>query len=251
MSDKIRKSEWEGFERLDFRFGDRDAILILPRARACGKDCKGKLAIYTEYFAAFPNTAIELINRGYHLAFLRNANRWGTDIDMNSRRDYIDFIADEFDLTKRTVPIGMSCGGLQAVNFAYLYPEYVSVLYLDAPVLNLISCPMGYGLTHRNEDIVNECLRAMGMTESEMLSYRNHPMDKLDVLVKNEIPVVMVYGEDDTDVAYAENGKLLVDYYENAGKGGIVKVFGKKNCGHHPHGLPDPNPIVDFVEMCQ
>ena len=40
----------------------------------------------------------------------------------------------------------MSCGGLCAINFAAKYPDLVSVLYLDAPVVNLLSCPMGFGV---------------------------------------------------------------------------------------------------------
>ena len=40
----------------------------------------------------------------------------------------------------------MSCGGMHAVYIAAKYPEYVSLLYLDAPVLNLLSCPCGIGV---------------------------------------------------------------------------------------------------------
>jgi pimeloyl-ACP methyl ester carboxylesterase len=92
-----------------------------------------------------------------------------------------------------------------------------------------------------------EILKDLKMTESQMLAYRQHPMDKLDVLAAHNIPVVMCYGDQDTSVDYAENGKLLADYYESQGKGHLVKVFGKEGGGHHPHGLPDPAPIADFI----
>jgi len=29
--------------------------------------------------------------------------------------------------------------------------------------------------------------------------------------------------------------------------GGKITLIGKENCGHHPHSLKDPKPIVDFV----
>jgi len=173
------KSTWENFERLDFTFKDREAILILPKTQNNKADGTGKLALYTEYFGAFPNTAIELIHQGYHLAYLSNMNRWGVDEDQHIKREFIDYIAEKYNLSRRFVPIGMSCGGLHAVNFAYLYPEYISVLYIDAPVLNLLSCPMGYGVAIRDENVVRECCEAIGMTESELLGYRKQPIDKL------------------------------------------------------------------------
>lgn len=45
----------------------------------------------------------------------------------------------------RGVLIGMSCGGLQAVKQAARHPGMVSLLYPDAPVINLLSCPFGLG----------------------------------------------------------------------------------------------------------
>ena len=30
--------------------------------------------------------------------------------------------------------------------------------------------------------------------------------------------------------------------------GGTIVAIGKKNCGHHPHGLEDNTPIIEFVE---
>jgi hypothetical protein len=56
-----------------------------------------------------------------------------------------------------------------------------------------------------------------------------------------------VYGENDAVVPYSENGKILKDYYIAHGKSSILKVIGKPDCGHHPHGLSDPQPIVDFI----
>ena len=37
----------------------------------------------------------------------------------------------------------------------------------------------------------------------------------------------------------------LTYYCEN---GGTIVAIGKKNCGHHPHGLEDNTPIIEFVE---
>ena len=52
-------SEWFGYERRDFRFGDRDALIVLPKGKP-----NGKWAVKMEYFGAFPNLATELLSRG-------------------------------------------------------------------------------------------------------------------------------------------------------------------------------------------
>lgn len=42
-----------------------------------------------------------------------------------------------------------------------------------------------------------------------------------------------------------ENGAILEKYYQQ--KHGEILVIGKENCGHHPHGLEDPEPIIRFL----
>ena len=51
-------SEWNGFKRLDFKFNNRDCILICPET-----PCEGKKWLYrTEYFGAFAD--MELVIGG-------------------------------------------------------------------------------------------------------------------------------------------------------------------------------------------
>ena len=71
-------------------------------------------------------------------------------------------------------------------------------------------------------------------------------VDHLDELINLDIPVVMVYGDSDNVVPYHENGAVLEKYYRE--NGGIIEAIGKENCGHHPHGLDDNTPIIEFVE---
>ena len=68
----------------------------------------------------------------------------------------------------------------------------------------------------------------------------------MEPLIANNIPIIMLYGDADEVVLYAENGKVLEDYYRE--NGGDMKVICKPGCGHHPHSLEDPTPIMEFVE---
>ena len=94
-------------------------------------------------------------------------------------------------------------------------------------------------------ELFDEFKSATGMTLSELISYREHPLDKIPTIFNNNIPIVLVYGDTDDVVPYNENGMLLENYYKS--KGGNILAIGKAKCGHHPHGLEDNSPIIDFI----
>ncbi len=232
------KSEWNGFSRLDFKFMGRNAVVVVPEK----KDIKGRWLLKTEYFGAFPDFEIEMLKRGWHLAYVANSTRWHKAEDDDVKAAFCDFVSENFGLNKKCLPVGMSCGGMHAVYFAAKYPSYVSALYLDAPVLNLLSCPLGMG--DGGDDMAEEFFRDTGLTASYMLNYRNHPIDNVQRLIENRIPILLICGGADTTVPYCENGAVLAEKYR-AANGDITEII-KPECGHHPHGLDDPAPIIEF-----
>lgn len=236
---KFEATNWNGFEGVSFTFEGNCAQVIKPRCKP-----NGKWALKTEYVHAFPSSEIELLNRGWHIAYNQNDNRWAENIDLERKGKFIKFVSEEFSLDKRCAMIGMSCGGLYAVKTTALYPELVSMLYLDAPVLNLLSCPCCMGVA--TDDLYPEYYQITGRTKSQMLSYRDNPIDKMDILLKHDIPILLVCGDSDTTVPYEENGMILKDYYEK--NDGVIVTFLKKDCGHHPHGLENPKVACDIIE---
>ena len=237
----MAEREWNEYSYDEWQFERRRAVLIKP-------DCEpnGNWAIYAEYLWAFPNTAIELLKRGWHIAYLENTNRWGLDSDQDIRHRFCVYLHEKYGLADRCVPIGMSAGGIHSIKYAGMYPEDVAVLYLDAPCVNFMSCPMKYAKGEAEPDLVKECLDALQMTESELLSYRRQPLDFIPVLAEHKIPVILLYGDQDFVVLYEENGALLEEAYREVGA--PIQVICKPGCGHHPHGLEDPTIIADFIE---
>ena len=185
-----------------------------------------------------------MLNRGYYLAHIQSTSRWCPEEDIHARAKFCRHIVESFGLFERCMPIGMSCGGMQAVYLTAMYPHLVSALYLDAPVMNLLSCPCGLG--EATDKLYEEFFEDMGMTVSQLLNYRRHPVDYLDKLLEARKPVALVCGDVDSVVPYSENGRMLSEAYRKTD----IPFFEvlKQGCDHHPHGLEDTSPLVEFAE---
>lgn len=235
--------EWHGFQQEIFEFEGHEAIIVFPDRG------NGRLAVKTEYWDAFPEAAeIDLVKAGFHLCYIRNDNRWGTDADLDRKARFVSHVTETCSLEKKAVPVGMSCGGLFAIKFAAKYPELVSCLYLDAPVLNYMSCPCGFGVGEVLDGGtgIPEILDALSMQSiSELLGYREMPLDMVPQLIRARIPVVMVAGGKDRTVPYCENGANLQKAYEKTDID--FRLFIKPDCDHHPHGLEDNQEVVKFI----
>lgn len=236
---------WNGFQIERFCFEDRQALVVFPNK---GTE-NGRLAVKTVYWDAFPEAAeIDLLKLGFHLCFLESDNRWGTDDDVDRTARFLRFVTQKYSLQQRVVPIGMSCGGLMAVKLAAKYSEMISCLYLDAPVINYLSCPACLG-DAKWEDVgipMEEIFTALGMKSmSQLIAYREMPLDKLPALLANKIPVVLVAGLADRVVPYHENGQLLQRRYEESDVD--FACYLKPDCDHHPHGLENNKSVIQFI----
>lgn len=237
------KTQWNGFDCLEFDFEGYSAKVISPKKATEFN----YLVLKTEYFNAFPQTEIALLNEGFTLGYIENLNRWGTRDDLDRKARFVKFVTSEFSLNKKCIPVGMSCGGIFAVKMASLYPELIACIYIDAPVVNYMSCPCGFGkgnsLGSNNDEIMNALdLKSIG----ELLAYRDMPLDHLETMAENKIPVILVAGDSDMTVPFNENGIFIKKLYEE--KGLPLEVHIKPGCDHHPHGLDDPKPVVDFIK---
>lgn len=235
----VQESLFFGFKQLTFTFGGRQAILVFPKE----PDAHKNWLLKTEYFGAFPNLEIAMLEKGFHLAHIQNETRWCKPSDTESQAAFIHWLHEEYGLAPRCTPVGMSCGGMQAIYLSGKHPELVNACYIDAPVVNLLSCPAGLG--QAGSGMWPEFEQAMGISLAELIGSREHPLDYVPAMVANKVPVILVAGDSDGVVPYSENGALVDRIYRKMG-GEIVTIV-KPGCDHHPHGLEDPTPIVDFI----
>lgn len=237
------ENSWHGFRCKSFVFEGHEAIIVYPEE---GTE-NGRLAVKTEYWPAFQEAVeLPLVKEGFHLCYIKNDNRFGMPEDLDRKARFIRFVQTECGLLPTCVPIGMSCGGLIAIKLAARYPDLIECLYLDAPVLNYMSWPCGFGIATNGVGGFDEILGALKLDSvSELLSYRDMPLDNISSLILNEIPVVMVSGDSDRTVPYSENGFFIERAYKDAGV--EIEVYIKPGGDHHPHGLPNSAPVIDFI----
>ena len=235
------ENTWHGYRQTEFIFEEYPARVVFPETS------NGCLAIKTEYWDAFPEAVeLPLVKAGFHLCYIQNDNRWGTDADLARKARFVEHVQTRFGLRPGCVPVGMSCGGLIAIKFAANYPQLVSCLYLDAPVVNYMSCPCGFGVGNPLGEDNSEILNALALPSmAELLAYRDMPLDNLPRLIGAGIPAVMVAGDSDVVVPYCENGIFVERAYRDAQL--PFAVYIKPGCDHHPHGLEDPTPVLAFI----
>ena len=238
----IRESNWNGYRRLDFAVGGRESLLICPKT----PDTAGRWVWRAEFFGAFGTADQALLARGWAIAYHRVSNMYGCSQSVVYMREFREVLRDVFGMTGRAALFGFSRGGLYAFRYAVTWPEDVLALYLDAPVLDIRSWPGGKGAGIGDPACWEECKRWYCLDEHSAWFFRDNPLDRIDELVRTGIPVLLVAGEADDVVPYAENGALMAA--KMAAAGGRIHVILKPGVGHHPHSLEDPAPITAFME---
>ncbi|MBO5440352.1 MAG: prolyl oligopeptidase family serine peptidase [Clostridia bacterium] len=237
---------YDGIKHIEFSFKNKRCIALMNEDES---KRNGKTVFKTEYFGAFPDLQNEFVKRGYTLIFIKNHNRWGTPDQLNDQYEFINYASKELGISNKVITIGMSCGGMMSVLLAANHPECIEALYIDAPVMNFLSCPARLGNSPDVTDSMwQEFENAWHMTKSELLTFRGHPIDMLDKLVDNRIKIYMAYGDSDKTVPYEENGIALERKYKECGLENLLYIDKKIGVDHHPHGPTDIDFAIKYFE---
>ena len=240
--DAVKKSDWNGYEMLQFNVDGRSALLVTPKTPAAGKPWIWR----TEFFGHEPQADIALLGKGFHVAYVGVSNLFGAPVALDAMDKYYAHVCKTYGLSLKPVLEGFSRGGLYAFNWAARHPDQVSCLYVDAPVCDFKSWPGGKGRSRFSGRDWRDVLSAYKMTTEQALAYKLNPVDNLEPLAKAKIPILSVIGDvNDWVVPIEENTLLVETRYKKLG--GEIQVIKKPKCGHHPHSLKDPTPIVEFV----
>jgi pimeloyl-ACP methyl ester carboxylesterase len=140
-------TSWHGFDRYDFLLdeatlaikpadpavkgdvpGQRRCIVVAPRTPAPGRPWSWRGC----YWDHQPQTEIELLRRGFHIAYI-NAN---ATLAPDKKWDaWYEFLTTRHGLSPKPTFIGMSRGGMFAFRWATGHPQQVSAIYADNPAV--------------------------------------------------------------------------------------------------------------------
>ena len=143
------KTQWHGFDRYDFVMdektfdiqpydalasegdgiqgntpGKRRCIVVVPRQAAPGKPWSWRGC----YWDHQPQTEIELLKRGFHVAYVA--------LDPSPAWDaWYAFLTQKHGFSTKPAFVGMSKGGVNAFQWTVANPDKVGCIYADNPAL--------------------------------------------------------------------------------------------------------------------
>jgi pimeloyl-ACP methyl ester carboxylesterase len=235
--------EWHGFKRHKFQADGCAAWIVEPKTALPGQPwswCMEFPDAFTERCAA-----PQLLAAGFHHVHIVVGNTFGSPDAVKHFIAFYDLLIAH-GLAKKTALIGLSRGGLYAYRFAAEHPECVAVIYGDAPLCDIKTVRGGKGYGKGNAGEWATLMKAYGFKdEGEALAYRGNPVDTLAPLAQAKVALIHVIGDADDVVPPAKNSAIIEQRYQQLG--GEIQIIHKPGVSHHPHGLDDPKPVVNFI----
>lgn len=233
---------YHGYAQYDFQIDGCDVHVVQPNRALPGLPWVWR----TMFWDAFPAADIALLATGFHLAFINVGNTFGCPDAMKHFDAFYAVMTRKYGLSAKPVLEGLSRGGLYAYRWAYVNTENVGCIYGDAPVCDMKSWPGGKGKGKGSPRDWQEAIKDYHFAnEEEMMEFKGNPIDTLTPIAAAHIPIIHVCGDADRTVPEAENTDIVRTRYKALG-GDFVLIV-KHGCDHHPHGLSDPTPVVNFI----
>ncbi len=222
-----------------------DVTLKVPE-----KTAPGRPWLWVGEFAGHLRTLEDgLVEKGWHVAYVRQVNRFGSAGSMKVWEALYDELHGARDLSPRPALLGISRGGLYVNAWARLHPDRVSALYLDNGVCDIRSWPGGFQLERKGKGSANDWKlykAEFGFADDAAAQEKSvRPDAGFAAAVKAGVTLISCHGTADQVVPYEDNAAKVVAFWKQAG--GKVLLFPKQGGDHHPHGLPDPAPLIEAL----
>lgn len=137
----VTRGEWQGHEQESFLLEGRDCRVVKPTKAALGMPWIWR----PEFFDAFNQADLALVNEGFHLCYIDLRNSFGCPASLDLMDRFYDHVTATYQVSKKTSLFGFSRGGLYSMNWASRHSERVAMIYLDAAVCDFKSWPAGKG----------------------------------------------------------------------------------------------------------
>jgi lysophospholipase L1-like esterase/pimeloyl-ACP methyl ester carboxylesterase len=242
LKTEYKVSSFYGYECADFTFDSRNCKIVKPKWSAPGHPWIWR----ARFWGHEPQTDISLLQRGFHLVYCDVAELLGNDESIKYWNDFYNLVY-KAGLGKKAVMEGMSRGGVYVFNWAAVNSNKVACVYVDNPLLNIPSWAEGLMKKPTVKDDMFEAFKKDYniTTDEQVREFKNSPVDKVKQIVKGKYPILILCADEDEAVSPADN-TLLFEKRVKAVNGNIT-VIHKPGFKHHPHSLPNPKPITDFI----
>lgn len=195
-----KTGEWNGCDRYDFTFKDRQATIVVPKKAAKGNPWIWRPA----FFDAFPSVDKALLEKGFHIVYYDVTHLYGSPRAVSLGTKFYENMTDLYNLSEKVTLEGFSRGGLFVFNWAAQNTEKVACIYVDAPVCDVFSWP-----GRKNTALWNDLLKEWNLTDAGMEHFKGNPIDNLAPIAAAGIPIISVCGDSDQTVPYKENMDVL------------------------------------------
>lgn len=240
-----KMDSWNGFKRHGFTVAGKSAWVVVPAQPAPG----AMWTWVTEFPSAFTartGVPVLLKDHGIYHAHVPVFNGLGCDEQLKVMDAFYEWMV-QHGFSTRPVLIGISRGGITAYRWAAKNPGKVAGVYGDAAVCDLKSWPGGFGKGTGSKGDWEHAKNVYGWaSDDEGKAFRGNAVDDgpLEALAKHKVPLFHVVGKADDTVPVEENTAIVERKYRKLG--GTITVV-PHQAGHHPHGLDDPSPTVEFI----
>lgn len=234
-------SSFYGYPCADFTWVGTDCKIVKPKWAAAGHPFVWR----ARFWGHEPQADIALLERGFHIVYCNVVELYGNTEAIERWNKFYDFL-QKAGLSKKAALEGMSRGGVYVFNWAAVNPDKIACVYVDNPVLDLKSWPGGKGKGPGSASDWEIFKKDYGFhTEAEAMTFSGSPVDKTAAIVKGKYPILVLCADADEAVPAEENTFLFAKRIKD-NKGNITVII-KHGFRHHPHSLPNPAPIVDFI----
>ncbi|HUR65350.1 MAG TPA: hypothetical protein VMZ03_03285, partial [Chitinophagaceae bacterium] len=216
------KTDWHGFARYDFVMdestfaitpikapegekysvgnpvkGQRRCIVVVPEKTAIGSPWSWQGC----YWDHEPQTEVELLKRGFHIAFITPdpGPQWDA---------WYTFLTDKYGFSKKPAFIGMSKGGVNEYDWTTVNPDKASCIYADNPAIRPDAFMKLGELAKNDVPLLNVC-----GTSDFLLERVTLPIEKRYQELGGRITVIIKEGPAHHPHSI-KNPKLIADWIE-------------------------------------
>lgn len=235
----VRVEDYHGHKMFRFDLLGNECTIVEPNEPVAGRPCLWKAF----YFEAFPKFDLAMVEAGYYLVHIKSPSLFPVPGTMKLWDEFYKLLTGKYNFPSKVILFGLSRGGMYLYSWAMHNPEKVACIYADNAACDYKSVYYQEHMMDKFKVLVKEY--GFSSEEEALADTKFNPIDNLKPLAEARVPIIHAAALEDQIVPFDKNTAKVEKLYKEFG--GHIEVIthpGK----HHPHGLKDPRPIIEFID---